>query len=238
MSIASLSTLSTMALSDVWKSLPHDLTEEVFSQLVELCWDTDPAYVWVSLRQLSGHQKRVIEPRFAAFWVPKTTVTLYSGARHRFEYGIDGEAGTVGANDGSGMVTFAVLHQSHTPLLGLSQNSIPGTMAQRRLRETWQRYHTSDARNLTVRLGEGFLSRGCRGGYLLNDTRLPGLTTMPGGKITFQWKGAINELLREEMYMRKVGEQMVCAPFPLGASLAHPRHSSSTLATSGVSTCS
>jgi hypothetical protein len=62
-----------------------------------------------------------------------------------------------------------------------------------------------------VRLGEGYLNGGFRGGYILNDTDLPGRQILERG-IRFPWKDAMNELLREEMYMRKVGDEMVCPP--------------------------
>ncbi|KAK3368308.1 hypothetical protein B0H63DRAFT_534487 [Podospora didyma] len=55
------------------------------------------------------------------------------------------------------------------------------------------KYHPATERNITVRLGEGELSAGHIGG---------------GDTIQFDWKGAINELLRE-MFMRRFAEEAV-----------------------------
>lgn len=196
-------------LSANWGALPNDVTEYIFELLVDAHFYTDPAYTWVSLRQLSSHQKRAIEHRFASFWLPKVSITLYSGARHKFEYDIDDKTWPQNF-DGSDHVVFSLLHQIHNPLLGIDQYSMPGRFGRKHLQDTWAQYDPVHLRNFTVRLGEGFLSAGCRGGYLVNDTDLPGLQVLPNLQIRFSWKGAMNELLREEMYMRKTGERLVC----------------------------
>jgi hypothetical protein len=86
-----------MALSQIWRDLPGDLAEQTLTQLVAAHFHTDPAYTWVCLRQLSAHQKRVIEHRFGQFWLPKLSITLYTGARHKFEYAIDPVRGRLSA---------------------------------------------------------------------------------------------------------------------------------------------
>ncbi len=200
-----------MLSPSLWGNLPIELVEHTFSQLVEAHIYTDPAYTWVCLRQLSAHQKHTIELHFQSFWLPKISITLYAGTRHKFEYAIDDNAGAANP-DGSGRVAFSVHRQVHSPIFGLSQDSRPGRLTNRYLREAWNRYDPAANRNITVRLGEGYLAQGCRGGYLLNDTDLPGLQISPAGKIRFLWKDALNELLREEIYMRKAGDDLVCLP--------------------------
>lgn len=155
--------MANMVPSTIWRSLPIDLTEEIFSRLVDASFQTDPAYAWVVLRQLSRHQKRAIEVRFATFWLPKLSITLYSGARHKFEYSIDDEA-RLPNPDEKDQVIFSVQRQTHNPLLGISQDSMPGSMGRKHLQEAWDRYDPVNGRNITVRLGEGHLSAGCRGG--------------------------------------------------------------------------
>ena len=200
-----------MLSSSLWEKLPNELVEHIFSQLVDAHIDTDPAYTWVCLRQLSAHQKHTIELRFRSFWLPKISITLYAGTRHKFEYAIDDNAGAANPDDGDRAI-FSIHRQVHSPLFGLSQDSMPGRMTTRSLREAWSQYDPAVNRNITVRLGEGYLAQGCKGGYLLNDTDLPGLEVSPAGKIRFLWKDAVNELLREEIYMRKAGDDLVCLP--------------------------
>jgi hypothetical protein len=210
-----------LSMSPIWRALPGDITEHILSLLVSTHFHTDPAYTWTTLRHLSAHQKRVIEHRFARFWLPRLSITLYAGVRHKIEYALDQTSTPTpppshndAADDGDDKdkVVFAVQRQVHNPLLGVSQDSRPGKLAARYLRRAWEQYDPAVHRNITVRLGEGFLSGGCRGGYILNDTDLPGLEVLAGNgnKIRFCWKGAVDELFREEMFMRRVGEQMVC----------------------------
>ncbi|KAH6635809.1 major facilitator superfamily domain-containing protein [Chaetomium tenue] len=201
-----------MQLSPIWRSLPDDLAEQVFALHVKAHFFTDPAYTWTQLRHLSAHQKRVVERRFQAYWLPKLSISLYASASHRFDYGMGEDtqqattATTSVADDGS--VVFAMQRQVHNPLAGISQDLGLGRFTRKYLRKAWGMYDPAACRNITVRLGEGVLSGGCRGGYILNDTHLPGVELLEGGGIRFDWKGAIDELLREEMYMRKAGEKM------------------------------
>ena len=211
-----------MLSSSLWSKLPNELIELIFSQLVDAHIYTDPAYTWVCLRQLSAHQKHTIELRFRSFWLSKISITLYAGTRHKFEYVIDDVTGAANPDEG-GRVIFSVGRQIHSPIFGLNQDSRPGRMTNRYLREAWDLYDPAANRNITVRLGEGYLARGCKGGYLLNDTHLPRLQVSRAGKIRFLWKEAVNELLREEMYMRQAGDDLVCAPaFSLDANVADP----------------
>lgn len=195
-----------MALSPIWQELPGDMAEQILSQVVACHFDSDPAYTWVTLRQLSGHQKRVIEHRFGQFWLPKLSFTLYSGTRHKFDYVIDHNAPTPLGDK----ATFVIQRQVHNPLLGISQDSMPGQVMRQHVKDAWAKCDSEPARNVTVRLGEGYLGGGCRGGYILNDTDLPGREILERG-IRFLWKDAMHELLREEMYMRKVGDELVCS---------------------------
>jgi hypothetical protein len=202
-----------MAFSPIWQSLPDELAEQVFAHHVNAHFFTDPAYTWTQLRQLSAHQKRVVELRFRTYWLPRLSISLYASISHRFEYGLDETAQPANSFDGGsgdGVVVFAMQQQVHSPLAGISQDLGLGRFTRKYLRNAWGMYHPATHRNITVRLGEGVLSGGCRGGYILNDTHLPGLELLEGGGIRFDWKGAIDELLREEMYMRKAGQKMVC----------------------------
>lgn len=209
-----------MEFSPIWRSLPIELVEQVFMHHVNAHFFTDPAYTWTQLRQLSGHQKRIVERHFRVYWLPRMSITLYASPSHRFEYGLDESVTTQqsatsaasidgGRDNGAGVVIFAMQQQIHSPLAGISQDLGFGRFTRQYLRKVWDMYHPATHRNITVRLGEGVLSGGYRGGYILNDTHLLRLEMLESGKIRFEWKGTVNELLREEMYMRKVGEKMV-----------------------------
>lgn len=185
-----------MALSDIWQSTPPELVGQILSHHVDAHFDTDPAYTWVRLRQLSSPQKHGIERRFATFWLPKLSITLYNGAHWQFEY-------TLHETTPDGQATFR-------PPPDTDVND---------LENAWAAYDPPNNSNITVRLGEGYLNGGCNGGYLVNDTNLPLLehqretSNVPGGGvIRFCWKAAMDGLLREEMYMRKVGDELVPVP--------------------------
>ncbi|KAK4135197.1 hypothetical protein BT67DRAFT_455274 [Trichocladium antarcticum] len=176
-----------MALSDIWQSTPPELVGQILSHHVDAHLDMDPAYVWVRLRQLSSLQKHRIERRFATFWLPKLSITLYVDAHQQFEYSLHETAP-------DGQATF-----KPPPDTDVSD-----------LETAWAAYSPPNNSNITVRLGEGYLNGGCNGGYLVNDTNLPLLvhqhetSSGVGESIRFCWKAAMNELLREEVYMRKV----------------------------------
>jgi hypothetical protein len=232
--------MPNMELSAIWGELPGDLSEKILSQVVDMHFHRDPAYTWTKLRHTSAHQKRVIEHRFGQFWLPKLTITLYAGALHKFEYALDEEGGSSSPDAAGETATFAVQLHIYRPIAFAIQESVPGKQTHKYLRDAWASYDPATRRNLTVRLGEGYLGGGCRGGYIVNDTDLPGLQILEDAKIRFRWKEAINELLREEMYLRTVGKKMV-RPIPVclfkprdGPSPNRPDASSPTPTASGV----
>jgi hypothetical protein len=180
---------SKMALSEIWRDLPRELVEQVLSHHVDAHFETDPACTWVRLRQLSSNQKHCIERHFEAFWLPKLSITLYHRTRGQFDFTPD-ETTEVTSD---GKATFKAPLGSDT-------------------KAAWEAYDSAATKPITVRLGEGYLNGGFKGGYLVNDTSLPGLELHgdeKGERISFDWKAAMNELLREEMYMRRVGDELV-----------------------------
>ncbi len=205
------------SLSPIWRALPNDLTEVILSHLVTSNFSTDPAYTWTSLRHLSAHQKRAIELRFARVWLPTMSITIYGGTSHQVEYRLDDAGDDSGPNpEEEGYATFVVDTYDHQPIGGFTMTAKRlGTLTGKYIQDVvWPQYDEFMHRSVTVRLGEGVLNGGAKGGYLLNDTSLPGLEVVTGERIRLLWKGAVDELLREEMYMRRVGEAMVCSPVP------------------------
>lgn len=190
-----------MKLSNIWQALPGDVVELILEHHVD-DYAGDPAYTWAVLRHVSAAQKRLIERRFEVFWLPLLNITLYHGTGNHFDYEFDRDAQATGSGSdgiGSGEATFSRV-ASTSPIT-------PGEVM-----EAWAAYNPASCRSVTVRLGEGYLSGGCKGGYILNDTGLPGLEVLDGGEsIRFRWKEAMDELLREELYIRRVGERLVCS---------------------------
>ncbi|KAK4118568.1 hypothetical protein N657DRAFT_685118 [Parathielavia appendiculata] len=125
-------------------------------------------------------------------------ITLYAGAAHKFEYALMGddesEAGTsadpeLESGHSDAVAAFAVQLHIHHPLVRVKQESKPGKLTQKYTREaraSYDRRHTGISR---CGLGKA-------------------ISVLAKGKIRFRWKDAVNELLREEMYMREVGDEM------------------------------
>lgn len=188
-----------MALSEIWHGLPRELVEQILTHHVDSHWE-DPAYTWVRLRHLSSDQKHRIERHFESSWLPKLNITLYYHTRDQFEYSLVQDKANRVSADGKATFVFVI-----------GPNATDDTDP----KVAWDDYSVALNRNITVRLGESWLSGGCKGGYILNDTDLPGLEVLDDGRrIRFCWKGAMDELLREEMYMRRVGEELVRIPKP------------------------
>lgn len=199
----------TATLSSIWRALPSDITEQILTRLVDAHFHTDPAYTWSALRHLSAHQKRVLERRFATFWLPKLSITLYGRVTHQVEYrflATSPDDAADAEHEDDAKATFAVPEDALRAIERRGGGWVDGG-----LRGMWADYDLTANRNVTVRLGEGLLNGGCWGGYMVNNTALPGLEVLEGGKIRFEWKRAVDELLREEMWMRRVGGEMVSA---------------------------
>ncbi|KAL2020775.1 hypothetical protein VTK56DRAFT_7973 [Thermocarpiscus australiensis] len=184
---------TSMALSDIWLELPRELVGQILDHHVDDYFGNDPAYTWVQLRHVSAHQKHAIERRFEEFWLPKLNVTVYEGSSSWMDYILEDTPDSPNPTADGRVIFFLDPECSGDP------------------KTAWAAYKPTTHRNVTVRLGEAYLSGGCRGGYIVNDTDLPGLEVLDDGRrIRFCWKDAVNELLREELYMRRVGDEMGC----------------------------
>ncbi len=165
----------------------------VLENLIE-AYNDDPAYQWTTLRHLSSRQMRQIERHFLRHWVPKLTVTLYSGSWIQIDYKYDAEASACN----NGKVRF-----------GTVRDSLSDHISPERLATLW-RHYSFENRVAHLRLGEGVLNRGIREGHIVNDTDLVGLEVGEDGTtISFDWRQTMDALLREETMMRKVQEDMV-----------------------------
>lgn len=179
--------------------LPPELKEQILSELVD-DFDDDPAQQWM-LRHLSHHQKHRVEQRFRDFWLPKLIITQYLGASVSIDYTLVRlEKPSVSASDADELDYVAHFQATLNPLFGIKPEY---------LLEMWKQ-HSVENPNAHLRLGEGLLNDGFRGGYIINDTELPGLQVDESGtNIRFDWHGAFNALLREEIMLRKVHDKMV-----------------------------
>ncbi|KAL2261490.1 hypothetical protein VTK26DRAFT_4065 [Humicola hyalothermophila] len=130
-------------------------------------------------------------------------VSWRKGARTPGEEEEGGGGGGGGKEEGLGFVD----PEGRVTLALTLRDDVPWNLED--VQRAWERYDPVRMRNFTVRLGEGVLNGGCQGGYIVNDTDLPGLEVLEGGrKIRFLWKEAVGLLLQEEMYMRRKGEEL------------------------------
>ncbi|KAK1764219.1 hypothetical protein QBC33DRAFT_201795 [Phialemonium atrogriseum] len=184
---------TTTSLSTAVPVLPLEITEEILSALVDV-FDDDPAYQWTTLRQLSPHQKHRIERRFRDFWLRHVSLTLYyESTSDNTDFNFDGVSEKPGSPE---MASFV--------FQGWRSIARPERNTPELLKRYWANY-TSRNRNATIRLGEGVLNGGFAGGYILNDTYLSGLEIDDSGQtVRIRWKEAINELMREEMFLRRI----------------------------------
>lgn len=192
---------TTTSLSTAVPVLPLEITEEILSALVDV-FDDDPAYQWTTLRQLSPHQKHRIERRFRDFWLRHVSLTLYyESTSDNTDFNFDGVSEKPGSPE---MASFV--------FQGWGSIARPERNTPELLKRYWANY-TSGNRNATIRLGEGVLNGGFAGGYILNDTSLSGLEIDDAGQtVRIRWKEAINELMREEMFLRRITPSLV-SPF-------------------------
>ena len=181
---------------DSVQKLSVELIEKIFTELVDTYHD-DPALQWVELRQLSAYQKRRIERHFRDFWLPKFVVTIYCGATTQLDY----ELVTVKKRPDS--TSDNITHFS------LGQAGRLDRMPSDYLPNLWKSY-SFENRVAHLRLGESYLNGGLRAAYIVNDTGLPGLQVDESAKnIRFNWREALNELLREQMMLRNISPHVV-----------------------------
>lgn len=188
----------TVQLKDV--KLPPELTEQILSKVVDE-FDNDPAQQW-TLRHLSHYQKHRIEQRFCDFWLPKLIVTIYAGAWSSIDYKLVGleKPSSNSASDSDMLNSVAHFQAPEDPNSRIKQEYLV---------ELWKE-HSVETPNAHLRLGEGLLNDGFKGGYIVNDTELPELRVDESGiHLRFDWRGAFSALLQEEIMLRKVHDEMV-----------------------------
>lgn len=147
---------SIPSLSPIWATLPREVVEQVLAHYVAAHFYTDPALTWARLRHLSAAQKRAIECDFAAFWLRRRrfSVTLYHGGYHQADYAEFEPWSAREDVSPEGKVTFALNKER---MAEWDNDSMEW------METAWEGYDPVKVRNLTVRLGEGVLSGGCRG---------------------------------------------------------------------------
>ncbi|KAI0387207.1 hypothetical protein F5Y04DRAFT_78876 [Hypomontagnella monticulosa] len=182
--------MATMAA--FWGNLPLELVERIMDLLVD-DYGQDPAYQWTTLRHTTRRQMRRIERHFWNYWVPKLTITLYSGARCQIDY--------VRSNE-DGLETSRARFRTLAP-------GLANPLDKKDIRALWGQY-SFENRVAHLRLGEGVLNNGMTGGYIVNDTDIADLQVDDDGLgIAFNWRETLNALLREEIMMRRLHAEMV-----------------------------
>ncbi|KAI1806842.1 hypothetical protein F4811DRAFT_105191 [Daldinia bambusicola] len=181
--------------ADLWQRLPLELIERILDLLVD-DYDHDPAYQWTTLRHMARRQMRRIERHFLQYWVPKLTITLYSGPRCQVDYKLSDDAY---ANH---------RHETSRVRFQTSGAAITNSLNKREIQTLWSQY-SFENRVAHLRLGEGILKQGMAGGYIINDTDIVGLQVKNDGlDILFDWRKTLDALFREELMMRKLQDEM------------------------------
>jgi hypothetical protein len=177
------------------QALLPELIEDVLAYHVDAYVD-DPAYQWATLRKLSAFQKRRIERHFHNYWLPKLSISIYSGVNWSLDYTYEKSGTSLGEDE---FVTFQ--HNSRQ----LQKWNVEDGF----VRTLWAQHNINDPKAI-LRFGEGVLNGGIRGGYIINDSELPGLKIVDNGKsIVFKWKEALSALFREEILLRNLRSSMV-----------------------------
>ncbi|KAI1140320.1 hypothetical protein F5Y05DRAFT_313579 [Hypoxylon sp. FL0543] len=177
-----------------WAKLPLELIERILDMLVD-GYSQDPAYQWTTLRHIARRQMRRIERHFWHQWVPKLTITLYSGPRCQIDYKLSDHAGDDGFQNS----------RARFQTLGAS---LSNSLDKGDIRTLWDQY-SFENRVAHLRLGEGVLSHGMTGGYIVNDTDIVDLKVEDDGlSILFNWPRTFDALLREEIMMRRLQTEM------------------------------
>ncbi|KAJ4348009.1 uncharacterized protein N0V89_009381 [Didymosphaeria variabile] len=181
-------------------TLPAEIKEEILTALVESCGDEDPAYVWTQLRNLSHFQRRRIENRFESFWLPKLSITVYHGVWYSFDYAYVGPHASLT----EGIATYKQVPGRDGAFSKETEDLLKAS--------TYERLNAPNP-ELILRFGEGFGDTGeLRGGYIINDSELPGLEASEDGLVLrFDWRAALDALFREEMLLRKFRDEMMDA---------------------------
>ncbi|KAI0108482.1 hypothetical protein F4814DRAFT_59693 [Daldinia grandis] len=180
--------------ADLWERLPLELIERILDLLVD-DYDQDPAYQWATLRHTARREMRRIERHFLRYWVPKLTITLYSGPRCQIDYKLSNHTSE------GGFETSRVRFQT-------SGASLSNSLNKREIHVLWSKY-SFENRVAHLRLGEGILNKGMTGGHIVNDTDIADLKVENDGlDIIFNWRKTLDALLREEVMMRRLQAEM------------------------------
>lgn len=190
--------------------VPPNFLPELKEKILESVSDEyadNPALQWTYCRHLSAHQKRRLERHFREYWLPKLVITVYGGAHYQADYHFL----SVESNERNE----SRAHYRIVRPTGIHVYKADGSGREEDLleliapQESWQQYSFTN-RTAHVRLGENCLNDGFLGGYIVNDTGLPGISTSDSGyEIWFDWVGAFDELLREEAMKKRVWKRMV-----------------------------
>ncbi|KAK4186923.1 hypothetical protein QBC35DRAFT_452754 [Podospora australis] len=228
---------------DIWHKLPQDLLPALFDELIASYLFTDPPYTWTTLRHISSYTLRAVEREFARFWLPKLSLTLYNAAWDpTFDFELAGGHFLSSQVQPPNSKRKSCHHWRN--------NSVAARVAEylQTLRDAWTNNLEKSKpgrKVLTARLGEGFLSSGMQGGYIVGEVnfedpavemRLDGVNPENGGNdtsphvndssrelIRFKWKQMMGRLLREEMLLRQEGQRLfrdACAEWRTSEGLA------------------
>lgn len=151
------------------------------------------------------HQKRRIENNFRIQWLRHISITLHLPARNNSAYTTSRDFFLGPIQDRQRGRDIAIFVAVEHPTPGPPADQFINDEQDLMLKPFWDCYMSSALKkHVTVRFGEEVLNRGIRGGHIVNNTELPELEVSESGtEISFHWKAALQELMQEDMYMRR-----------------------------------
>jgi hypothetical protein len=178
----------------------------------------EPAFQWTTIRHLSSKYKHIVEKHFQDYWLHWLLITAYHGDHFeacstQFDYEF------TALIPGQDVVEFSL----NVAKLNETKGRRPPYDARRVLPRLWLAYTSgfdlwkmSRKRVAHVRLGVGcpLLNRGFPGGHIVSDIELPGLFhkydwKRKSSSILFDWKAAMSLIMREEVRMEKIRDEML-----------------------------
>jgi hypothetical protein len=197
------------------------LPPEILDEIIYFATITDPALQWTHIRHISSRYKTLVEAHFQRYWLKSFLISAHHGdpeedVQNQFDYEYD-EMVNLGP-DQAPWAPELVRFKLDVPKLLRNdkrvsvRHSLPMLPLVLAAYESGEDVRADKERCIHVRFGLGcrLLNCGYPGGHFVNDTELPKFEYAEDAlSFTFNWRAAFTELLREEIMMREVQEELL-----------------------------
>ncbi|KAF1996033.1 hypothetical protein P154DRAFT_327787 [Amniculicola lignicola CBS 123094] len=195
--------------------LPRELKDVILTHLIHHPSHTrNPAYQWTVLRHLTPYHRRQLELYFRTFWLPTLILTIYYRKSVSVDFRAermhkDGRTVRFRAREGWDelMKEFGYGKEADVEICWTRRiwrgiaggNLYEAAAGASGLRMVWR-----------LGVGEGVLNGGLGGGWIVSDALVRGIRVGDGGEfIWVDWRAVFDEILGDEMRMRKWTETLV-----------------------------